>query len=136
MHRTKSKPSRPPFRSDILLAQLNNSTNEYIKKVSEILNDKSILAEFTQKVEKANKSMFKKLLVSNRTILRKYYSRIVIFISIWFSIIFLVTLGFYWDWISNLFFQNIQYDSKIIATQLTGTIALLSIYFNMKKKML
>ena len=54
---TKSPHFKPEFRKDILLSQMESQTKEYLRKISSVLGDPRVLAEFEEKVKKANENM-------------------------------------------------------------------------------
>ncbi len=130
---TKSPHFKPEFRKDILLSQMQNQTQEYIEKISSVLGNPKILAEFKEKVEKANKPMSSKVLASARAKgWRELFNGCVKFF-IYVILIGLLSLNIYWSKI-NYLFNNIDYDSKVFAVQLTAIISLVSILLNLKKK--
>ncbi|NQU80593.1 MAG: hypothetical protein HQ543_03645 [Bacteroidetes bacterium] len=130
---TKSPHFKPEFRKDILLDQMENQTKDYILKISDILMDENILAEFEKKVRSANRKMFTKVSSSVRSI---RWLRIIIALvnlSIYALIAGLLSLQFYWEKVKPIF-HNINYDSKIFALQVMAVIALVSLRLSLRKK--
>jgi ABC-type multidrug transport system fused ATPase/permease subunit len=130
---TKSRHFKPEFRKDILLAQMENQTQNYIKKIATVLNNTSALAEFESRVILANESMPIKVLASARKIGWLYMLNSTFLLIISFAVISLIFLSNYWDKVRHLF-GNIDYDSKIFAVQITAIIALISLFLNFKRK--
>jgi len=130
---TKFPCLKPAFRKDILLSQMHRQTKKYIEKVSSMLGDPAILNDFAEGVKKANEPMFSKLLASAKAKgWRKLLNNTLTLITS-VGLIGLISLHVYWKKISFLF-NNIDYDSKIFATQLIGIIALISLLVGLKKK--
>lgn len=130
---TKSPHFKPEFRKDILLSQMRDQTNEYIEKISSVLGNPRILAEFEEKVKQANEPMSSKVLASARAKgWRELLNNGLTFL-IYGLLIGLISLHMYWNKI-NYLFNKIDYDSKIFAVQLTAIIALVSLLVSLKKK--
>lgn len=129
---TQSKHWKPEFRKDILTGQLNNQTENYIKKIQSIIGDPRVLKEFEKKVKYANRPMISKIIDTSKNkkwkeILNKGGVNII-----YLSIIGLIILPFYGNWIKELFII-INYDSSIFTVQIVAIIALLSLLTNIRK---
>ncbi len=130
---TRSNHYKPAFRKDILASQMENQTNEYIKKISDVLSDPKSLVDFQEKVKKANAPMVAKILASVRSKgwREMIHHGLISLISI--STIALITLNIYWEKVKYLF-NDIPYDSKIFAVQMTAIISLVSLLISLKRK--
>ncbi len=122
-----------PFRKDILVEQLQNQTQEYIDKISNVLNDESISEIFRTKVKEANQPMMIKIKSSVDSIDREVISKLLVKSGLLLLILLLAFLHLYWDYI-KIFFHNIQYDSKVFAVQITAIIAVLSLFVSITRK--
>lgn len=100
---TKSPHFKPEFRKDILLSQMRDQTNEYIEKISSVLGNPRILAEFEEKVKKANKPMSSKVLASARAKGWRDLLHNLLMLIIYVGLIGLISLHMYWDKIKHLF---------------------------------
>lgn len=130
---TKSPHNKPSHRGDILLDQLNEQTESYIKKITSVLNDQAASASFAKKVQEANQSMFAKVASSMRSKNREEQLRLGLKVALVLAIVFLASLSFVWNPIRTLF-HGIAYDSKVFAVQVTAIIALLSLLVTISKK--
>ena len=124
---------KPEFRKDILLSQMENQTKDYVKKISSLVGNNNVLAQFEERVRSANKPMSSKVLSSIKN--AKWH----IFLKYFFNILgygtlaSIVLLQFYWDKIKP-FFNNIEYDSSVFSFQIPASIALLSLLISLNKK--
>lgn len=130
---TKSPHFKPEFRKDILLDQMRDQTKEYIDKIASVLGNPRILAEFEEKVKKANETMSSKVLASARAKGWRELLHNLLMLVIYAGLIGVISLHMYWDKIKYLF-NNIGYDSKIFTVQLTAIIAIVSLLISLKKK--
>ncbi|RJO61024.1 hypothetical protein C4544_03925 [candidate division WS5 bacterium] len=130
---TRSPHNKPPLREDILLNQLNQQTDNYIKKITSLLNNKTAEASFEKKVRDANQPMVTKVVSSVRSMDREERLHLVLKGALVSAIMFLAVLNFLWNFIKPLF-NGIAYDSKVFAVQVTAIIALISLLVTISKK--
>jgi len=126
------------YRSKILYSQtqitdqLQNQTQKYLTKINSILYNEKIKHNFKEKVELANRSMFKKIYTSLRKDNYHTFFKLLINTAMVFLIIFLITIPFTWNSIKP-YFQNAEYDNKITAVVL-GFISAIIMYLLQKKR--
>lgn len=130
---TKSKHLKPVFRSDILLSQLSNQTQEYIEKVNSKLNNPKAMELFYKKVEKANRPMMSRIIASVRAKGYHDFYQNVGFLFGYIALLAILTMGFYWKHVSVMF-QNLPYDSKIASVQIPAAISIFALIQTFKKK--
>jgi len=129
---TQSKHMKPAFRKDILISQLNHQTENYIKKIQSIFKEQHVLRQFEIKVEEANESNKSKISdIQMKKILKGILNKIGVNI-INLSIISLIIIPFYGNWIQELF-SKINYDTSIFTVQVVAIIALLSLRISIRK---
>jgi deoxycytidine triphosphate deaminase len=120
---TKTPSLKPEFRKDILIAQLNNQTEQYIKKIQATLGNSSALEEFRLKVEEANRPMFKKVWSSVQTKGRRELGKNISTALLVIAFCLIATAPLYWNQIKGLF-DNINYDSQITSVQFSLLLAI------------
>ncbi len=130
---TSSKHFKPEFRRDILLSQLNHQTEAYIQKIGGLLNNHKALDVFQSRVEEANLPMRSKVIASARSKGARELARDTISLLIFILIVAIALLGFFWNWVKPVF-QNVNYDTKIVAVQFSTIIALISVFLNIRKR--
>ncbi len=130
---TASKHFKPEFRKDILINQLENQTQAYLKKIKQVLGDPRALESFENQVNLANRPMISKILSSawKKGAIELIFSggRILTFLAMGI----ILTIGLYWD-IINPLFGGIAYDSKIIGTQIAVFFSLFAVAMATKRK--
>lgn len=130
---TKSPHNKPSHREDILLGQLKEQTEAYIKKITGVLTDNAAKVSFAKRVDEATQPMLLKVASSIRSINREECLRFTVQAVLFSTVIILSFLSFLWDYISP-FFRNIPYDSKVMAAQIGGVIASLTALWVVTKK--
>ena len=130
---TASKHKKPEFRKDILIKQLDQQEESYIKKISLVLMDSEASESFRQKVKKANEPMFSKILFSERKKFAIRYLKFAYNLSFYIAFLALIFLPTYWDHIKQ-YFHNINYDSKVFTVQVTALISLIALKVSLNKR--
>lgn len=130
---TATRHKKPEFRKDILLQQLDQQEESYIKKIALVLNDSEALETFKQRVKKANEPMFLKILFSERKIFAIKCIKLAYNVSFYITLLALISLQTYWDYI-KIYFHNIKYDSQVFTVQITALISILALKVSLNKR--
>lgn len=127
---TTTKHNKPESRRDILVSQLTNQTEQYIKKIQQVLGDPKSRDSFEHQVQQANKPMLKKVLASARSVKIGELSALFVRIFLFALLVGIGSLGFYWEKVKFIF-GNINYDSVIIGAQLSLFVSLIAVLISL-----
>lgn len=130
---TKSNHHKEPFRRDILLKQLEGQTQQYVAKITAVLTDTRIQADFAEKVAIANRPMTSKVAASIRSRKREDVLQALGIVAVCVGILTLTGLSFLWSSVSP-YLWNVAYDTKVFACQIAGIIALLALLVSLTRR--
>ena len=113
-----------PLRSDILFADMEQKTAEYVKKVAKILQDANLESEFRRKVEAANAPMSLKVMASLK---RANFRRVRYYLLqsiLWGAITLIATAPLFWNTIKPWLHNNI-FDTQVLGAWMASIMAVL-----------